>query len=235
MRTPVDPRASGEDLTAKARIRNAAMDLYAEYGEDRTSMRAIAAAAGVTVGLLVHHFGTKDRLRDAVEQLVVDYFAQAIAQAPATGTPAEIGAARDAAVQEMLAANPAVVNYLRRAVLNPIPSRLCSPDRRSGAVVPCLEEPAVLREVRVGACGEVEPAGPGHDRRRRRRGPHRCGHTGGEAQVRGPQLEELAAAGPRSQAAGQETGCLHPGCSGGQAPPGTGGWHHWRGRAWLTR
>ena len=119
MRTPADPRASGEDLTAKARIRNAAMDLYAEYGEDHTSMRAIAAAAGVTVGLLVHHFGTKDRLRDAVDQLVVDYFAQAIAQAPVTGTPAEIGAARDAAVAEMLAANPAVVNYLRRAVLNP--------------------------------------------------------------------------------------------------------------------
>lgn len=119
MRTPADPRASSEDLTAKARIRNAAMDLYAEYGEDHTSMRAIAAAAGVTVGLLVHHFGTKDRLRDAVDQLVVDYFAQAIAQAPITGTPAEIGAARDAAVAEMLAANPAVVNYLRRAVLNP--------------------------------------------------------------------------------------------------------------------
>ena len=119
MRTPVDPRASGEDLTAKARIRNAAMDLYAEYGEDHTSMRGIAAAAGVTVGLVVHHFGTKDRLRDAVDRLVVDYFAQAIAQAPITGTPAEIGAARDAAVAEMLAVNPAVVNYLRRAVLNP--------------------------------------------------------------------------------------------------------------------
>jgi len=56
-----------------------------------------------------------------VEQLVVDYFAQAIAQVPVGGTPAEIGAARDAAVQEMLAANPAVVNYLRRAVLDPSP------------------------------------------------------------------------------------------------------------------
>jgi TetR/AcrR family transcriptional regulator, regulator of cefoperazone and chloramphenicol sensitivity len=98
------------------------MDLYAEYGEDRTSMRAIAAAAGVTVGLVVHHFGTKDRLRDAVEQLVVDYFAQAIARVPVTGTPAEIGAARDAAVQEMLATNPTVVNYLLRTVLDPIPS-----------------------------------------------------------------------------------------------------------------
>ena len=44
-----DPRASDEDLTAKARIRNAALDLYAERGEDRVSMRAVAAAAGVAV------------------------------------------------------------------------------------------------------------------------------------------------------------------------------------------
>jgi TetR/AcrR family transcriptional regulator, regulator of cefoperazone and chloramphenicol sensitivity len=145
MRTSVDPRASGEDLTAKARIRNAAMDLYAEHGEDRTSMRAIAAAAGVTVGLLVHHFGTKDRLRDAVEQLVVDYFAQAIAQVPVTGTPAEIGAARDAAVQEMLAANPAVVNYLRRAVLDPT--------RREGRLLERLTELARQEVIQLRATG----------------------------------------------------------------------------------
>jgi AcrR family transcriptional regulator len=114
-----DPRAGADDLTAKARIRNAAMDLYAEFGEDRTSMRAIASAAGVTVGLLVHHFKTKDGIRDAVEQLVVDYFAQAIAQAPADGTKGEITAARNAAVEQMLESNPAVVNYLRRALLDP--------------------------------------------------------------------------------------------------------------------
>ena len=65
-----DPRASDEDLTAKARIRNAALDLYAERGEDRVSMRAVAAAAGVAVGLVQHHFKTKDGLRVAVEQLV---------------------------------------------------------------------------------------------------------------------------------------------------------------------
>ncbi|MFQ6330921.1 TetR/AcrR family transcriptional regulator [Nocardia sp. CWNU-33] len=119
MTTNADPRAGVDDLTGKARIRNAAMDLYAEFGEDRTSMRAIAAAAGVTVGLLVHHFKTKDRIRDAVEQLVVDYFAQAIAQAPGNGTPREVAAARDAAVEHMLSSNPAVVNYLRRALLDP--------------------------------------------------------------------------------------------------------------------
>ena len=119
MAQQLNPRAGGHDLTAKARIRNAALDLYASQGEDRTSMRAIAAAAGVTVGLLVHHYGTKDNIRDAVEELIVDYFRQAIAQAPAGGTPANIATARDAAVAAMLAANPEVVNYLRRALLDP--------------------------------------------------------------------------------------------------------------------
>ncbi len=80
-----DPRASDEDLTAKARIRNAALDLYAERGEDRVSMRAVAAAAGVAVGLVQHHFKTKDGLRVAVEQLVVDYYALAIASVPDEG------------------------------------------------------------------------------------------------------------------------------------------------------
>jgi AcrR family transcriptional regulator len=115
----LNPRAGDQDLTAKARIRNAALDLYASQGEDRTSMRAIAAAAGVTVGLLVHHYGTKDNIRDAVEELIVDYFHQAIDRAPADGTPAGVAAARNAAVTEMLAANPEVVNYMRRALLDP--------------------------------------------------------------------------------------------------------------------
>jgi hypothetical protein len=41
-----DPRATDVDLTLKARIRNAALDLYARDGEDRVSMRAIATAVG---------------------------------------------------------------------------------------------------------------------------------------------------------------------------------------------
>lgn len=106
------------DLTAKARIRNAALALYADYGEDATSMRAIADAAGVTVGLVVHHFKTKDGLRDAVEQRIVGLFAQAINQTPIEGTAAAVAAARDAAVARMLADNPAVIGYLRRAVLD---------------------------------------------------------------------------------------------------------------------
>ncbi|PQM48347.1 HTH-type transcriptional regulator MtrR [Mycobacterium talmoniae] len=83
----VNPRATNEDLTAKARIRNAALDLYAQYGEDRVSLRDIASAAGVTLGLVQHHFKTKAGLRDAVDQLVVDYFAHALAEVPAEPAP----------------------------------------------------------------------------------------------------------------------------------------------------
>lgn len=115
----VNPRATAEDLTAKARIRNSALDLYSKFGPDRISLRAIAAEAGVTLGLVQHHYRTKAGLRDAVDQLVVDYFEAALAEVPDADRPAELAAARDDAVRRMLEANPPVVNYVRRALLDP--------------------------------------------------------------------------------------------------------------------
>lgn len=115
----VNPRATNEDLTAKARIRNAALDLYSKSGPDRISLRAIASEAGVTLGLVQHHYKTKAGLRDAVDQLVVDYFATALAEVPDAEHPADLAAARDEAVRRMLAANPPVLDYVRRAVLDP--------------------------------------------------------------------------------------------------------------------
>ncbi|BBX29463.1 TetR/AcrR family transcriptional regulator [Mycolicibacterium alvei] len=115
----VNPRATPEDLTPKARIRNAALDLYSKYGQDRISLRAIASEAGVTLGLVQHHYKTKAGLRDAVDQLVVDHFASALSEVPDIGGPADLTAARDAAVHTMLEANPPVVNYVRRALLDP--------------------------------------------------------------------------------------------------------------------
>ena len=115
----VNPRATNEDLTAKARIRNAALDLYSKSGPDRISLRAIASEAGVTLGLVQHHYKTKAGLRDAVDQLVVDYFATALAEVPDAEHPADLAGARDEAVRRMLAANPPVLDYVRRAVLDP--------------------------------------------------------------------------------------------------------------------
>ncbi|HTN57498.1 MAG TPA: TetR family transcriptional regulator, partial [Protaetiibacter sp.] len=52
-----------DDLTATARIRDAAVRLFGERGYDRTSVRDIATAAGVSPALVIHHFGSKGALR----------------------------------------------------------------------------------------------------------------------------------------------------------------------------
>ncbi|MGW7680786.1 TetR/AcrR family transcriptional regulator [Kribbella sp. NPDC054772] len=56
------------DLTGKANIRNAALRLFAERGHDAVTMREIASAAGVSPALVVHHFGSKEGLRAAVDE-----------------------------------------------------------------------------------------------------------------------------------------------------------------------
>lgn len=47
-------------------MRDAALELFAEHGEDRVTMRAIAESAGVSPALVVHHFGSRAGLREAV-------------------------------------------------------------------------------------------------------------------------------------------------------------------------
>jgi TetR/AcrR family transcriptional regulator, regulator of cefoperazone and chloramphenicol sensitivity len=56
-----------EDLTARARIREAALHLFAEKGVEGATIRDIAAEAGVSGGLVRHHFGSKDDLRAACD------------------------------------------------------------------------------------------------------------------------------------------------------------------------
>ncbi len=54
--------APADDATARARIRDAAIRRFAVDGF-QVGLRAIAADAGVSAGLVVHHFGSKDGLR----------------------------------------------------------------------------------------------------------------------------------------------------------------------------
>ena len=53
---------SSEDITARARLRDAAIECFALRGFE-ASVREISARAGVSPGLIRHHFGTKDALR----------------------------------------------------------------------------------------------------------------------------------------------------------------------------
>jgi AcrR family transcriptional regulator len=60
--------SSSSDLTARARIRDAALELFAARGMGNATIRDIAQAAGVSSGLLRHHFGSKEGLRDACDE-----------------------------------------------------------------------------------------------------------------------------------------------------------------------
>jgi AcrR family transcriptional regulator len=63
---------ANEDLTAAARIRNAALELFAQNGVKATTIRDVAEKAGVSPGLVQHHFGTKASLRRAVDEFVLN-------------------------------------------------------------------------------------------------------------------------------------------------------------------
>lgn len=61
-------RRRADDLTARARIRDAAMELFAARGYSGTSIRDVARAADVSAGLVQHHFGSKAGLRGACDE-----------------------------------------------------------------------------------------------------------------------------------------------------------------------
>ncbi|MGX1793795.1 TetR/AcrR family transcriptional regulator [Microbacterium sp. NPDC055312] len=67
-------RSASDDLTARARIRDAAIRAFARDGFDAASLRAIAKDAGVSAALIVHHFGDKNALRAACDDYVVAAF-----------------------------------------------------------------------------------------------------------------------------------------------------------------
>jgi TetR/AcrR family transcriptional regulator, regulator of cefoperazone and chloramphenicol sensitivity len=61
---------ANDDLTARVRIRDAALKHFAEDGYERTTIRAIARTAGVSHGMLRHHFGSKIDLRAGCDEYV---------------------------------------------------------------------------------------------------------------------------------------------------------------------
>jgi TetR/AcrR family transcriptional regulator, regulator of cefoperazone and chloramphenicol sensitivity len=65
---------ASDDLTTKARIRDAALSRFPAQGFAATTLRAIAGDARVSPGLVVHHFGSKDGLREACDRYVVARF-----------------------------------------------------------------------------------------------------------------------------------------------------------------
>lgn len=64
--------AIGDDLTTRARIRDAAIALFGRGGFAATSVRAIAEQATVSPALVMHYFGSKEALRTVCDAYIVD-------------------------------------------------------------------------------------------------------------------------------------------------------------------
>ncbi len=62
---------SVEDFTTVARIRDAAIEQFGQNGFS-ASVRSIATAAGVSAALVIHHFGSKEKLREACDAYVIE-------------------------------------------------------------------------------------------------------------------------------------------------------------------
>lgn len=63
--------ASSDELTARARILHAAIARFAVDGMS-APLRVIAGDAGVSAGLILHHFGSREGLREACDDHVLE-------------------------------------------------------------------------------------------------------------------------------------------------------------------
>src|SRR5215472_9057112 len=118
----LDMRSVPDDRTARAVIRDEALRLFAERGPDAVTVRQIAAAAGVSPGLVVHHFGGKDGLREAVDAHVLRLFAAMLGELTGGAAPdlygsGAAGSLAEAVVRHMPPGSP-VPAYLRRLLLD---------------------------------------------------------------------------------------------------------------------
>ncbi len=84
---------STDDRSTAARIRDTAITEFAANGVDGTSIRAIATAAGVSPGLVIHHFGSKDALRVACDEHVARIIRDVKGSAMASGGAFDVTAA----------------------------------------------------------------------------------------------------------------------------------------------
>ena len=108
-------RAAADDLTASARIRGAATRLFAERGFAATSIRDIAAEAGVSSSLVIHHFKTKALLKAATDARLVAVLAEMFAELPSG--EGDFGAAAGL-VGQMFHDEPELIDYLRRMLVD---------------------------------------------------------------------------------------------------------------------
>ena len=138
------------DLTAAASIRIAAMELFAERGYADVTIRQIASAAGVSPALVIHHYGSKERLRAVLEERVgafVEALLADLARVQEDGGSATVARL----FVDRLEREPAMEGYIRRLLCDGSPGGLNLFQRlyqTTRAGMQALQEAGVIRPSR---------------------------------------------------------------------------------------
>ena len=142
MTTRVEQRRRTE-----TRILTAARQLFGEHGYDRTTIRAVATAAGSDPGLVMRYFGSKEKLFALASAIPAD--------GPIEGSPDQIAEQLAIGLTQKLADEPSVALAALRAMFShpeaadEVRSAITAQQRQVAAQLP--GEDAVLRSGVIGA------------------------------------------------------------------------------------
>lgn len=104
---PARPRKRVDYGTGREALLNAAVRVVARGGLRKLTYRAVAEEAGVTHGLVVHHFGSRDALIEAALEHAVRTSASTSSLEPGTGNIADFAAG----LADMVTREPAMQTF----------------------------------------------------------------------------------------------------------------------------
>jgi AcrR family transcriptional regulator len=114
-------RLEREERSTVERIRQAALTSFAAHGTSATTLRAVASAAGVSLGLVQHHFVTKAGLIAAVDEYVLDIVVSSMTRPSSTPPVVDSVAERSGRIFELFASRPHIADYVGRALVDGSP------------------------------------------------------------------------------------------------------------------
>ncbi|MGW4797231.1 TetR/AcrR family transcriptional regulator [Nonomuraea sp. NPDC004297] len=144
---PTRPSRAEQRRQTEARILDAARRLFAASGFDRTTIRAVAAAADTDPGLVMRYFGSKDELFARVAELSPDR--------PVAGSPEEVAELLLTSLADKLSTDMSgTLAMLRSMLTHPdageeVRVAVTEQQRQVAAAIPA--EDAVLRAGLIGA------------------------------------------------------------------------------------
>ncbi|MFD7003893.1 TetR/AcrR family transcriptional regulator [Streptomyces mirabilis] len=105
------------ELTARARRREAALELFAEHGFAAPSTRSVAAAADLSPALVTRHCGSKQGLRAAVDEYVLDRIGEQLRDLDSVEPSGGLMVSLGEVPARVFGADPVLRGYLRHVLL----------------------------------------------------------------------------------------------------------------------